>query len=120
MAHTLNKVVLTASPIGNVNASGTAEQRGAIVCGEIDISSYTNGGEVLSSSELSLNKIYNGVFMMSGADTLAARSFEVATNLKSATLNIDTAGSGTEISGAVNAGKVCFVVWGEILGSGTN
>lgn len=121
MAYTpSNKRVYLPSPVANINVAGTAETRGQQVNGELDITSYTNGGEVIGAADLGLNKVYNAVFWMSGNDTYAPRSFEVATDLKSGTLNVDTAGSGTEVSSTTAVGKLCFIAWGEMQGSGTN
>lgn len=121
MAHTLSSgFVSPASPIQNRDSSGNVEQRGAMVCCEIDITSYTNGGEVVNAAELGLNVIYNAIAQMSAADTYAVRSCEVAAGGKSFTLNVDTAGSGTEVSGSTDIDKVAIFAWGEQLGSGSN
>lgn len=121
MAHTISaKKVYTAAPIQNVDSSSNVETRGGVFYGEINISSYTSSGEIISAAEVGMNEIYNGIFMTSGSDTYAVRSFEVAAGNKSATLNVDTAGTGTEVTGTTAVGTVACIVWGELLGSGSN
>lgn len=90
------------------------------VFGEIDITSYDNGGEVVNAAELGLNEIYNVQVQAEELDTYAVRSCTVASNRKSVTVNIDTAGSGTEVSAATDVGRHSFTAWGEDLGSGSN
>jgi hypothetical protein len=121
MSHTnSSKRVYLGQAIGNVDPSGNFETRGALVAGEMDITSYDNGGESVSAAELGLNEIYNAQFQAEELDTYAVRSVTIAADRKSAVVNIDTAGSGTEVSAATDVGRHSFMAWGEMLGSGTN
>jgi hypothetical protein len=122
MAHSTSSLpsVTRPNPAQNINSSGTAEQRGSYMFGEVDVTSYTSGGEVINAAEMGLNKVYGAVFFASESDTYAARSFEVAAGNKSGTLNVDTAGTGTEVTSTTDIGKFVFIAWGEALGSGTN
>lgn len=115
-----SKRVVIGQAIGNVNTSGVAETRGGAVFGEFDITSYDNGGEVVNAAELGLNEVYNCQVQMEEVDTYDVRAVTVASNRKSITVNIDTAGSGTEVSAATDVGRVSFIAWGTVLGSGTN
>lgn len=121
MAHTLSsQMVKLGQPVQNIDSSGNVETRGMFVCGEVDITSYTSSGEILNAAELGLNVIYNAQFQMEETDAYAVRSADVASGGKSLTLHIDTAGSGTEVSGSTDVGRVSFQAWGEDLGSGSN
>ncbi len=121
MTMTISKQqVIIGQAIGNVDSSGNVETRGAMVCGKIDVTSYTNGGEVVAAAALGLNEIYGAVFNGAESDTYAVRSFEVAAGNKSAVLNVDSAGSGTEVSAATDIGEFHFIAYGEMLGSGSN
>ena len=115
-----NQRVIIGQAIGNVDSSGNVETRGGMVCGIIDVTSYTNGGEVLPAAAFGLNEVYGAVFLCAENDTYAVRSFEVAAGNKSGTMNVDTAGSGTEVSSTTDIGQHHFVAWGEMLGSGSN
>ena len=121
MAFTINALfVSTAAPEANRNSSGVAEQRGAMTMGRIDITSYTASGEIVPAAALGLGKLYNAVVFGSESDTYAPRAVIPASNQRSGTFKIDTAGSGTEVSGATDVGEFAFIAWGEMLGSGTN
>lgn len=111
--------VLTGLAIGNVDSAGNVETRGATVWGKVDVTSY-GAGEVISAAALGLNEVYGAIFYGAESDTYAPRSFIVAAGNKSGTLKVDTAGSGTEVSGTTDIGEFHYVAWGEILGSGTN
>jgi hypothetical protein len=121
MAFSISKQqVLTGAPVGNVDSSGNVETRGAMVMGKIDVTSYTNGGEVVPAGAFGLNEVYGVVFNGAESDTYAVRSFEIAAGNKSGTLNVDSAGSGTEVSSTTDIGEFHFMAWGEMLGSGSN
>ena|SRR5688500_4718409 len=120
MAHTVSSEQVKVNGLGNVDSDGNRETRGALVCGEVDVTSYTNGGEVISAAALGLNVLYNAQFQSEESDTYAVRAPTIASGGKSLTLNIDTAGSGTEVSAATDVGRVSFTAWGEDLGSGSN
>ncbi len=112
--------VYTGLAIGNTDSSGNVETRGGFRAGKVDITSYTNGGEVIPAAALGFNEVYGAYFFGAESDTYAPRSFEVAAGNKSGTLNIDTAGSGTEVSPSTDVGEFHFIAWGEMLGSGSN
>lgn len=121
MSHTLSaKMVRLGEPIQNVDPSSNVETRGMVVFGEMDITSYDNGGESVNAAELGLNEVYNAHFMCEENDTYAVRAPTIAATRKSLTLNIDTAGSGNEVSSSTDVGRVSFIAWGEALGSGSN
>ena len=112
--------VSTPGSLQNVTSAGLVQQRGQLVCGEVDIDSYDNGGHVITSAQLGLDVIYGAMFLASEVDTYAVRSVVVAAGGKSLTLNVDTAGSGTEVSAATDIGKHFFIAFGQALGSGNN
>jgi hypothetical protein len=113
-------MVKLGQPIQNVDASSNVETRGMMVCGEMDITSYDSGGEVVNAAELGLNEIYNMQMQAEELDTYAVRSCTVASNRKSAVINVDTAGSGTEVTSTTDIGRHSFIAWGEDQGSGSN
>ena len=120
MSHTVSSEQVVVSGLGNVDSDGNAETRGAVVYGEIDITSYTNGGEVVPAAAMGLNVVYNAQFQNEESDAYAVRAPTIAAGGKSLTLNVDTAGSGTEVSSTTDIGRFSFIAWGEQLGSGSN
>jgi hypothetical protein len=120
MAHTVSSERVEKTGLGNVDSSGNAETRGAVVYGEVDITSYANGGEVVPAAAMGLNVVYNAQYQMEEVDTYDVRAVTVASDGKSVTVNIDTAGTGTEVSAGTDVGRVSFIAWGEQLGSGSN
>lgn len=119
MANTVNAArVITPSPVANVDSDGNAEQRGAVIFGSIDISSY-GAPETITAAALGLNVVYDAVFHCAESAEHETRSVTIAAGGKSLTLVIDDVGTGTE-AGADDVGRVSFTAWGEALGSGSN
>lgn len=119
MAYTVDSQrVITPSPVQNVDSSGNHEQRGAVVHGSIDISSYA-APEVVSAAALGLNVIYEAMFWTAESAEHEIHNSVVAAGGKTVSVTIDDVGTGTE-AGADNVGKVGFIAFGEALGSGTN
>lgn len=119
MAYSVNSErVLTAHPMQNVDSSGNNESRGAIVCGEIDITAYA-APEVISAAALGLNVIYGAMFSQSENAEHDFNKVVVASGGKTLSLTADDVGTGTE-AGTDNIGTVHFIAWGEALGSGSN
>ena len=94
-------------PDSNVRGDGVS------VYGEIDVTSYTNGGEVISASILGLSQVFNAQFQCEENDAYSVRAPTIASDRKSLTLNVDTAGSGTEVSASTDVGRLAFVAWGR-------
>ena len=115
MAHTKSakQVVFrdgeSTDPDGNVRADGRQ------VNSEIDVTSYTSGGEVIPASILGLNEVYNAQFQCEENDAYSVRAPTIASDRKSLTLNVDTAGSGTEVSASTDVGRLSFVAWGRAI-----
>lgn len=121
MAHSLSaKKVVSAVVFMNEDASNNIEQRGAVVFGEIDITSYTASGEIVNAALLGLNEVYNCQMQVEETRTNVVRAVTVASDRKSVTVRIDSTGGSTEISASTDAGRISFIAWGEALGSGTN
>jgi hypothetical protein len=119
MAYTVNKAsVRTPSALQNVDSDGNVEQRGAMVCGSIDINAYA-APEVVSSAALGLNVIYEAFFFTSETAEHELHNSVVAAGGKSVSLTFDDVGTGTE-AGTDDIGKIGFIAFGEALGSGTN
>ena len=119
MAHTVSsQQVLTPSPVQNVDSSGNIEQRGAIVCGHLDITSY-GAPESVNAAELGLNVIYQVIFACVESAEHEVHAAVVAAGRKSVSVTIDDVGTGTE-AGSDNVGDVAFIAFGEALGSGSN
>lgn len=120
MAFTVSaQKVYTGLPVGNVDSSSNVETRGGFAMGKVDVTSY-GAGEVISAAALGFNEVYGAIFYGAESDTYAPRAFIVAAGNKSGTLKVDTAGSGTEVSGTTDIGEFHYIAWGELLGSGTN
>lgn len=119
MAFTVNSArVMVGQAIGNVDSSGNAETRGAMVCGSIDINSYAIP-EVVNAAALGLNVIYEAFFFLAETAEHELHASVVAAGGKTVSLTFDDVGTGTE-AGADDIGKVAFIAWGEMLGSGSN
>lgn len=119
MAHAVNtQQVRTAAPLQNVDSSGNVEQRGGVIWGEVDITSYA-APEVINAAELGLNVIYGVTFQTGESAEHEVHNAIVAAGGKSVSVTIDDVGTGTE-AGADNVGVVFFTAWGEMLGSGSN
>lgn len=119
MAFTVNSTrVLSPAPLQNVDSDGNVEQRGAIVFGSIDISSY-GAPESVNAAALGLNVIYEAFFFLAETAEHELHASVVAAGGKSVSLTFDDVGTGTE-AGADDIGKIAFIAWGEALGSGSN
>lgn len=119
MAYTVStRKVRTPGQLENVDSSGNVESRGALVCGELDITSYA-APEVVTASSLGLNKIYGVYAWLSENAEHELHAAVVASNEKSVSLTFDDVGSGTE-AGSDDIGNVGFIAFGEALNSGSN
>lgn len=120
MAHAVDtQQVRMPLPLQNVDSSGNVEQRGGLVLGSVDVTSYA-APEVINAAELGLNVIYGITFLQGESAEYEAHNAVVAAGGKSVSVTFDNVGTGTEATATDNVAVVHFIAWGEQLGSGSN
>lgn len=120
MAHSVSSSKVIFKDGQSENSSGTLDTNGSLVCCELNITSYTNGGEVINAGTLGLNKVYGAQLDSTESAEYEVHAVVIAAGNKSLTLTVDNVGTGTETTNATDIGTFSVLAWGEALGSGSN
>ena len=99
-----------------VDADGNKELNGKIVCGAIDITSYTTNGETLRAHNFGLAEIYGVIFGSLKQDAASVYAPTPASNLLSVVLNVWDAATPSEEGNTDDLQETAFVAWGKALG----
>jgi hypothetical protein len=111
MAYTmgLSRVTIPALPGLNSDAGADPENKGVVVFGTIDITTYTAGSEDVPIAEFGLSKMY-GLFLQEAE--LELHVFSTPVSGANVLITATVINGGAE-AGAVNLGVLNFMAFGE-------